>query len=362
MPRVRDALVNFAGASVTNGSIQKYLIDALNVAQLPGEFGVKPAVVDPLNDTVVDPTKWAIKGVSVTEGAYLGRNCLLLDGPPTTLGYDTDGVVYMPAIVGTVGEIWHCKLIMTDAIDWLVGLQEYAFTVNNLITPTNWFLKYLTAQVPDNSTYIRFSPGRIQIVRGGSAGPVVNVANSAWLASHPTDTTKQYPIHVAFIFTLTGFQIWVHQPGVWAEARLIHTEVRSTGTKPPNGYSFCVNKYSTDSRLGVFDPSTGFRNDCVVSGAVIDTALIQDEVQLNTLLMDYETGGVIGQNGSIAVRFPTLSPRSYSPAQIPELIDVLSGAHQHPVEFLLSGDIVLRHPTRINIVDYGLEAVATPTP
>lgn len=354
MAKVRDALVDFSGASVSNGDIQKYLIDALAAAALPGEFGVDPDVVDPLDDTTVDPTKWSIVGSSVSEGPYLNRNCLLLDGPPATLGYDTDGVIYKPAIPGTIGGLWHAKLIMTDAIEWLVGLQEYAFTVDNVVTPTTWTLKHLIAQVPDNSTMLRFRPGRVQVVRGGTAGVFVDVPNSAWLASHPTDTTKQYPIHIAYVFTLTGFQIWVHQPGVWDEARLVHTETRSTGQQPADGYSFCVNKYSTDSRLGMFHPSTGFRNDCVVSGAVIHAANVADEIQLNTLVINSQTGGVIGQNGTIQVRFPSHGPNAYSQEQVRELNTVTSGAQQYPVDFLMSGDIALRHPTRINIMDQGL--------
>jgi hypothetical protein len=358
MARVRDALVNFSGSSVTNGEIQDYLVDALGVATLPGEFGVKPAVVDPLDDSTVDTNKWAIIGSAVSEGAYLNRDCILLDGPPAVLGYDTDGVIYKPAIMGSIGGLWHSKFIMVDNIEWVAGLQEYAFTVNNLVTPTIWSLKYLATQVTDNSTYLRFRPGRIQVVRGGLNGQYIDIPNSAWLASHPTDVSKQYPIHIAFVFTINGYQIWVHQPGVWDAARLVHTETRSAGTQPVDGYSFCVDKYSTDSRMGFFDPSTGFRNDCVVSGAVVSTATLQDEVQLNTLLMDYVTGGVIGQGGNISVRFPTLSPRAYTPAEVPEITSVLSGSNQYPVDFLLSGDIVLRHPTRINILDYGLEETA----
>ena len=71
MARVRDTLVNFSDAVVTNGEIQKYLIDALRVAVLPGEFGVKPMVVDPLDDATVDVTKWAAIGSAVGEGSYL---------------------------------------------------------------------------------------------------------------------------------------------------------------------------------------------------------------------------------------------------------------------------------------------------
>ena len=351
MPRVRDALVNFTGASVTNGEILSYLIDALGAAVLPRSFGVKPSVVDPLDDVTVDPTKWAILGSAVSEGAYLNRNCILLDGPPSILGYDSDGVIYKPAIMGTVGGLWHSKFIMTDNIEWVAGLQEYDFTG----APGSYLLKYTAAQVPDNSTMIRFRPGRIQIVRGGQAGVYIDVPNSSWLASHPTDATKQYPVNIAFVFTLTGYQIWIHQPGVWEAARLVHTETRSNGQQPSNGYSFCVNKHDTTSRLGFYDPSTGFRNDCVVSGTVIDTATIEDEVQLNTLLVNYETGGVIGQSGTVQVRFPTYSPQSFLPSQIPELVDVLSGSNQYPVEFLLSGDVSVKHPTRINILDYGLE-------
>jgi len=159
---------------------------------------------------------------------------------------------------------------------------------------------------------------------------------------------------VAFVFTRTGFQIWVHQPGVWAAARLVHTETRSTLAPPTNGYSFCLNKYTTDSPMGLFDPSTGFRNDCVVSGAVVHTSGLFDQVQLNTLDVNHETGGVIGQNGFVTVRFPTLGPTAYTLAQVAELAAVLSDADQHPVEFLLSGDVSLKHPTRINILDEGL--------
>lgn len=359
MSRVRDALVDFSGATVVNGQILSYLKDALGVAILPGEFAPDPLVVDPLNDTIVDPTKWATVGVGVTEAPYLGRNCIIMAGPAVPLAYDTDGVIYKPALVGNVGDMWHAKFIMTDNIEWLAGLQEYAFTVDNVVTPTTWTLKYLIAQVPDNSTYLRFRPGRIQVVRGGSSGQFIDISDSAWLASHPTDVSKQYPINIAFVFTRTGYQIWVHQPGVWVAAKLVHTETRSTLAPPTNGYSFCVNKYSTDSLLGFFDPSTGFRNDAVVSGGVMHCSGLLDQVQLNTLDTNFETGGVIGQNGFVTVRFPTLGPTAYTLAQVAELAAVLSDADQHPVEFLLSGDVSLKHPTRINILDNGLPELVT---
>lgn len=358
MARVRDALVDFSGAVVTNGQILSYLKDALGVATLPGEFAPDPQVVDPLDDAAIDPAKWATVGVGVSEGSYLGRNAIIMSGPAVPPAYDTDGVIYKPALAASVGDIWHSKFILTDAVEWLAGLQEYAFTVDSVVAPTTWSLKYTAPQVPDNSTMIRFRPGRIQIVRGGSAGQFVDVPDSAWYASHPSDVSKQYPINIAFVFTQTGYQIWVHQPGVWDAARLVHTETRSTLTQPADGYSFCVNKYTTDSFLAFFDPSTGFRNDAVVSGSVMHCATLEDQIQLNTLNVDYETGGVIGQNGFVTVRFPTLGPTAYTLAQVAELAAVLSDAHQHPVEFLLSGDVALKHPTRINILDSGLEEQA----
>jgi hypothetical protein len=350
MARVRDALVDFSGASIVNGQILSYLKDALGVAILPGEFAPDPQVVDPLNDTVVDPTKWVAIGPGVTEGPFLGRNCIIIAGPLVPPAYDTDGVIYRPAILGTVGNMWHAKFIMSDNVEWLAGLQEYDFTG----APGTYLLKYNIAQVPDNSTYLRFRPGRIQVVRGGASGQFIDIPDSAWLASHPTDVSKQYPINIAFVFTQTGYQIWVHQPGVWEAARLVHTENRSTLAQPTNGYSFCVNKYTTDSPMGFFDPSTGFRNDAVVSGAVMHCSSLLDQVQLNTLDVNHETGGVIGQNGFVTVRFPTLGPTAYTLAQVAELAAVLSDADQHPVEFLLSGDVSLKHPTRINILDDGL--------
>jgi hypothetical protein len=357
MARVRDALIDFSGASVVNGQVLSYLKDALGVAILPGEFAPDPLVVDPLDDATIDPAKWATVGSFVGETVYLGRNAIVISGPLIPPDYDTDGVIYKPALPGNVGDMWHAKFIMTDNIEWLAGLQEYAFTVNNVVTPTSWSLKYKIAQVPDNSTMIRFRPGRIQVVRGGSAGQFIDIPDSAWLASHPTDVSRQYPINVAFVFTQTGYQIWVHQPGVWAAARLIHTETRSTLAVAPDGYSFCVNKFTTDSALGFFDPSTGFRNDAVVSGGVVRCATLLDQVQLNTLDVNHETGGVIGQNGFVTVRFPTLGPTAYTLAQVAELAAVLSDANQHPVEFLLSGDVSLKHPTRINILDDGLPEV-----
>ena len=359
MARVRDALIDFSGASVVNGQILSYLKDALGVAILPGEFAPDPLVVDPLNDVTIDPAKWSPVGGFVSEGPYLGRNCLIVSGPLTPLAFDTDGIIYKPAIMGAIGAMWHSKFIMTDAVEWLAGVQEYAFTVDSVVTPTTWSLKYNTAQVPENSTMLRFRPGRIQVVRGGANGVFIDIPDSSWLASHPTDVSKQYPIHIAFVFTQTGYQIWAHQPGVWAAARLVHTETRASLVQPVNGYSFCVNKYSTDSILGFFDPSTGFRNDAVVSGCVMHCSSLLDQVQLNTLVANHETGGVIGQNGFVTVRFPTLGPTAYTLAQVAELSAVLSDADQHPVEFLLSGDVSLKHPSRINILDNGLSEIVT---
>ncbi len=357
MARVRDALVDFTGASIVNGQILSYLKDALGVAILPGEFAPDPLVVDPLDDTVINPALWSVTGAGVTEGAYLGHDCLKVAGPLVPPAYDTDGVIYKPALLGAVGDMWHAKFIMTDNIEWLAGLQEFQYTVDSVVAPTTWTLKYGIAQVPDNSTYIRFRPGRVQIVRGGSGGLFTDVPNSAWLASHPTDVSKQYPINIAFVFTATGYQIWVHQPGVWAAARLVHTETRSTLAPATYGYSFCVNKFTTDSTLGFFHPSTGFRNDAAVSGATMHCADILDQVQLNTMDVRHETGGIIGQNGFVTVRFPTLSPTAYTLAQVAELGAVLSDANLHPVEFLLSGDVSLKYPTRVSILDDGLEEV-----
>jgi len=351
MSKVRDALVDFSGASISNGQILSYLKDALGVAMLPGEFAPDAQVVDPLTPGPIDTAKWNAVGSFVTQAAYLGRNSIVMSGPLVPPAYDTDGLIYKPALAGSIGSMWHSKFIMTDNIEWLAGLQEYAFTVDSVVTPTTWMLKYLIAQVPDNSTYLRFRPGRIQVVRGGSTGQFIDIPNSAWLASHPTDVSKQYPVNIAFVFTRTGYQIWVHQPGVWVAARLVHTETRSTMAPPANGYSFCVNKFTTDSPLGYFDPSTGFRNDAVVSGAVMHCATLLDQIQLNTLNVNYETGGIIGQNGFVTVRFPTLGPAAYTLAQVAELAAVLSDADQHPVEFLLTGDVSLKHPTRINILD-----------
>jgi len=355
MSRVRDALVDFSGASIVNGQILSYLKDALDVAILPGEFAPDPQVVDLLTPGPIDTAKWAAIGALVTQASFLGRNALRMSGPLVPPAYDTDGVIYKPAILGNVGGMWHSKFIMTDNIEWLAGLQEYDFTGG----PGAFNLKYNTPQVPDNSTYLRFRPGRIQVVRGGANGQFIDIPDSSWLASHPTDVSRQYPINIAFIFTQTGFQIWVHQPGVWAAARLVHTETRSTLVQPTNGYCFCVDKFTTDSPLALLDPSTGFRNDAVISGSVMHCATILDQVQLNTLDVNFETGGVIGQNGFVTVRFPTLSPTSYTLAQVAELAAVLSNANQHPVEFLLSGDISLKHPTRINILDHGLSEIVT---
>lgn len=349
--KIRSALIDFEDATVVNGQVLAYLKDALGVAVLPGEFAPKPIVVDPLDDFILDPAKWDAKGAGVTEGPFLGRNSIIMQGPAVPPAYDTDGVIYKPAIMGSIGSLWHAKFILTDAVEWLAGLQEYAFTVSGGPVYT---LKYLAPQVPDNSTYVRFRPGRIQIVRGGPSGQVIDVLNSSWLASHPTDVSKQYPIHLGIVFTRTGFQIWAHQPGVWSVARLIHTEVRSTGVQPVAGYSFCVNKYTTDSALALFDPSTGFRNDTVVTGGVVKTANIDDLVQLNTLLVNYTTGGVMGQNGFVTVRFPTFGPTAYSLDQVKELAAQLSDAQMHPIEFLLSGDVSLKHPTRISVLDQTL--------
>lgn len=359
MSKVRDALVDFSQASVVNGQILSYLEDALGVAILPGSFSPDPVVVDPLDDAVIDATKWAMVAGGASEGPYLGHNSIQMTAPASP-DYDVSGLIYKPAIPGTVGGLWHAKFIMTDNIEWLAGLQEYAFTVDSVVVPTTWTLKYKVAQVPSNSTYLRFRPGRIQVVRGGQAGAFVDVPDSAWLASHPTDVSRQYPIHIGFVFTRTGYQIWVHQPGVWDAAKLVHTETRSSGVHPVNGYSFCVNKFTSDSTLGFYHPSTGFRTDAQVNGAVIHCATLQDLVQLNTLVADYETGGVIGQNGFVTVRFPTLGPTAYTLDQAQELAAQLGGAHQHPIEFVLAGDVALKHPTRINVLDSGLTAPVAP--
>ena len=54
-------------------------------------------------------------------------------------------------------------------------------------------------------------------------------------------------------------------------------------------------------------------------------------------------------------RFPTIGPSAYTLAQVAELSNVLSDANEHPIDFLLSGDVSIQNPTRINILDQTLE-------
>ena len=333
-------LVNMTGASLTNAEILKKSTDD---AQISLQLGASPDAFDAHDDTVINTALWAANGSGNTEGAFLGTNCIKIAGP-TSPAWDTDGVVYKPAITPTVGTAIMGQAILSDGGRFAIGLQEYSYTVDDVAAPTTWTLKYDTVQTTDNSTYLVFEAGRIVVYRGGSAGQQIVVDDTAWTVS---ETGKVRPIYYAFVFASNGYQIYVNQPTVWDAPKLIHTEVRSNNQHPTDGYSFCVNKYFPDSTLGFYGLCTAFKSDATASMYIVVDST-STSLKASTLGLNESIGGILSQNGSVAVQFPKVSPKWYTLTELAASSLELTGYIGHTMTIKLTGDATVAHPVTIN--------------
>ena len=335
-------IIDLKDATLVNAEITKSSDDTIEAAL---QIAPESDAFDDHSGESIDTALWADIGTN-TEGAFLGTNCIKLAGP-TTPAWDVDGIIYKPPVVVTttnVGLALTCQLILEEGGTFAVGLQEYAFTVDDIGTPTTWTMKFLTAQSADNSTYVVFESGRIVVYRGGIAGERKVIADSAWTVS---ETGAVKPIYVTFWFSSNGYEIVVNQPQVWSEPKTIHTEVRSLGTHPAAGYSFCVNKFYSDSLLGFYGLSNVFKTGAQANAYVLveDTAV---QLMINTLQANPVIGGLVKQDGSVSYQFPKVSQKWFTQTELALSQVRLTGQIAHEIRFKLTQDAVIEHPVTID--------------
>lgn len=341
----RSALVNMLGATSADVDVLEYLNPRIEAK--PSRFAPKPNAIDDHVDHVIDPTKWATTGV-VTEQAYLGVDGLYTV-EPTTPDWDAAGMIYKPAILPQIGKVVMARAIAAHPVEFMFCLQEYAFTVDNIVTPTTWTLGYKTSpQDLRNSMGIIWRAGSLYFFEGGQPGNEEYVGEAPWRGSTAND---KFPLQVAFVFTLTGWDIWAHLPGVWSSARMVKSYSRPGAGHSSYGYSFCVNKFTADDALLFYNMAFGFKSNALLLGSKIVCANTGDFVPLNSLVVADEQGIQSGQPGVLRVRFPDLGTTLYTMAQVAQLTGKLTGKQIYSVDFELSGDVVLSHPVRITIQD-----------
>jgi len=346
----RNALVDLSNLVLVDAEIISYLEPSTEL--VPALVAAKPDPVDPFDDASIDPAKWSTTG-SVAEQAFLGVDGLTITGP-TTPGYDQAGVVYKPAITSAAGKMVLARCIMDHPVEYVLSLQEYAFTVDSIVTPTTWTLKHLIAQDLRNSMGVRVAPGALYFFEGGASGVEEFIMS---LPSKPSISGEIRPIQVGFIFTATGFDIYVHLPGLWTQPVLAKQYTRPGGSHSLNGYSLCVDAYTADNDLHFYDPAYNFKSNAMITGARIVTANLNDQVVISSLLPTQQIGFNMGKTGSINVRIPDYSASLLTLDQVAQVTAKLSGKRVYPIEFELNGDAALAHPVRITVEDTGLPIV-----
>ncbi len=350
MSVTRSALVDLSGIASADVNIQEYLNPEADAR--PAKIAPKPDTVDPLDDTTIDPAKWDVTG-SVAEGQYLsGDDALIITGPGSP-DWDAAGVIYKPAITAQVGKVVFARAQAEHPVEFAFVLQEYDFTG----APGSYTLKYKPAQDLRNSMGLIWRAGHLYFFEGGMLGVEEHVAECPWRGSE--DGGPWFPIQAAFVFTLTGWEIWAHLPGVWDRALLIKTYTRPGGTHATNGYSFCVNARTADDDLAFYNMAMQFKSGVVVDQARIVTANTGDYAYPSSLDVGYEEGVQAGQPGTIRVRFPDLGTTLYDLDEISQITEHLTARQLYQVDFELSGDIALVDPVRITIDDATLTGVVT---
>lgn len=344
----RNALLDLSNLSLSDCEVLSYLEPESE--GLPAVIGTKPDPYDPFDDASIDGTKWATTGV-VTEQAFLGVDGLTIMGAATP-GYDQAGVIYKPAIQASVGKVVMSRFIMEHPVEYVVALQEYAFTVDSVASPTTWTLKHMvTPQDLRNSMGLIFTLSGLYFFEGGDAGNKELVTR---LPSRVSSSGEIQPVQVVFIFTADGFEIYVHLPAYWDSLEHVKSYTRPGGSHASDGYSLCVNIWTADDDLHFYDPASSFKSNAEITGARIVTASTQDSVVIGSMAVSQEVGTQIGNLGSVGVRIPDYSSALLSLTDLAQVTEKLTGKNVYEVEFSLSGDVVLRHPVRVTVEDQAL--------
>lgn len=350
MPTLRSALVDLRYASGADVESFDYLLPRSEGKVK--RFSAKPNPVDDFLDHVIDPAKWSVTG-AVTEASYIGIDGLLA-AAPSTPGWDQAGAVYKPAILAQVGRMVMARAVAEHPVEFMLGFQEYDFTVDNPALPTTWTLKQTVApQDLRNSMGLIWRAGSLYFFEGGAAGNEEYLAACPWRGS---SAGNLFPLQVAFIFTATGWEIWAHLPGVWDRALKVKEYVRPGSGHNPLGYSFCWNKFTADDSLAFYNMAFEFKSNALLQGARVITANASDYVYPGSLVAADNQGVNAAKPGVLRVRFPTMGTALYTLAQLAQITQHLTGAQLYAVDFELNGDVVLDHPVRITINDATLQA------
>lgn len=350
----RSALVDLAGISSSQVDIQEYLVPSSEGR--PKTIASKPNAVDPHDDTTIDTNKWSVTG-AVTEGPYLGgSNGLIVTGPGSP-DWDAAGVIYKPAISAQVGKVVFARAQAGHPMEFAFVLQEYAFTVDNVVTPLTWTLKHKVVQDLRNSMGLLWRAGHLFFFEGGQGGTEEHLIECPWRGGKSGG--PWFPIQAAFVFTATGWEIWVHLPGVWSQAVKVKEYTRPSSQHAVNGYSFCVNARTADDTLMHYNLAFNFMSSVVVTGARVVTANILDYIYPSSLQVGFAEGRQAGQPGNIRVRFPDIGTTLYDLDDLAQITQHLTGKQVYAVDFELNGDAALLHPARINIDDATLSVEAT---
>jgi hypothetical protein len=356
MSLIRSALIDLKEAASLDADILAF-IDPRSEDR-PAIIAAKPNALDPHTGGVIDTTKWEPVG-TVVQQDFVGIRGLSITGPATP-AWDVAGVIYKPAIAAQVGRVVFARAVLDHSAEYIFSLQEYAFTVDSVATPTTWDLKYTTTpQDLRNSIGLRYSLGSLYFFEGGEAGTEELVSE---LPARSSLVDNVFPIQVAFVFTAAGWDIYAHLPGIWTSPKLVKQYVRPGSVHAADGYSFCTNVYTADSFLHFYNLAYYFLNGVLVSGAKIITANKSDRVMIGSMIVGNQIGVNANQNGQVYVRIPDLSSTAYTLEQLAEITTFLTSKQVYDVEFELSGDAAILHPIRISIDDVTLEAQITPVP
>ena len=349
MSLIRSALLDLKEAASVDADVLAF-IDPL-VENRPAIIAAKPNAFDPHIGGVVDVAKWEVVG-TVAQQAFVGIRGLSISGPATP-AWDTAGIIYKPAIAAQVGRVVFARAVLDRSAEWIFSLQDYAFTVDDVVTPSTWTLKYATTpQDLRDSIGLRFSLGSLYFFEGGEVGNQELVSELPGRGSVVGDV---FPVQVAFVFTAVGWDIYAHLPGIWTAPKLVKQYIRPGGVHAVNGYSFCTDVYTADSFLHFYNLAYYFLNGVLVSGAKVITANESDRVMIGSMIVANHIGYNANQTGAVYVRIPDYSNTAYTLQQLAEITAYLTGKQVYDVEFELSGDASILHPIRISIDDATLE-------
>lgn len=351
---LRNALVDLSGVTSSGlGDIFEYLVP--RIAGLPKVIAPKPDSLDPFNDATINPALWATHG-AVAETSFLGVDGLKMTDPATP-GYDQTGVIYKPPIAAAIGKQVILRSLSDRPVEFVHCLQEYDFTVDSVVTPTTWDLKYTTApQDLRNSMGLRWAPGALYFFEGGVGGTEEYISE---LPSRLSASGEVYPLQTVFIFNSTGWDIYAHIPGIWAAPKLVKTYVRPSSAHNPNGYSMCVNKYTADDTLHFYAMAWYFLSNVLLTGGRMVTSNTTDKVSVGSIQVETQNGVNAGQSGTIYVRVPDYSSSLLTLEQLAEVTDLLTGKQVYYIEFELNQDMGLVHPVRFTVDDATLSTTAS---